>query len=324
MKVSQVYKNIKSVAGEVVDLLDSKLNYFLLLDSWRLSDYLSETSNLKSFGVIEDVTTAIAQLDSFTSMNFVWDTTFLQKHVSKGPLLVALEHDSPLIDHYLRYWAPAQMGLLLTSTMGKHDLLVHLRSLIVVKRPNGNHARLRFHDPKKVTGAFAALSETRCSTLMGPLKQVLWHEDIGKDHRWLLAENPQPTAPIHQQPGWFQFCAEEMEIFQQFNQYHLVNTLVKEITTIIDAKKTRDETQGIEYLINSSEDRLRILVEKGIEYGSKIRINEANQVKRLVKLALFHEPLLQKQAIKRVLCDTAQQADARLQQIENHVLAGAG
>ncbi len=324
MSISQAYRNINTIEGEVIDLLDSRLNHFLLLDSWKLADYVNCDQSEDSFDPKFELTEIISGLDPFTSTSLVWEHTFLEKHARVGPLLVELEHDSPLIEHYTENWAPAHLGLLLTSPMSKRDLLVHFRSLVVVNLPDGNQARLRFQDPKKVTAAFAALTETRCSSLMGPLKQVVWREDIGKDHRWLLAENHQPLAPVHQESRWFQFCKKEMEIINQFNQHHLVNNLVKEIISIIDEKKIRQETQGIEYLINASEARIRVLVEKGIEYGGKIRINDADQVKRFVKLALFHEPLLKKQAIKRVLCDTAKQADARLHQIEDHVLAGAG
>lgn len=136
----------------------------------------------------------------------------LERHEHMMPLLVELrglpegsriellervdhwssEHDMPLFSALLA--CPAEMS----------RLVFHLRRRMVLRRPGGNSAWLRFHDPRVFQHLRWLLTPAQMASLMGPVTAWTWYDPLRAC--WQEQECPQtdPRARLSLSPSQWQ------------------------------------------------------------------------------------------------------------------------
>lgn len=98
--------------------------------------------------------------------------TELDTHIKHGPLLIQLTPGSPCLSDYRQ--KPEQWpGLLLSSWQPADELLVHLRSMLIVRFEGKRKGILRYYDPQVASYFFPATEAV--ATWLGPIEQLFWY-----------------------------------------------------------------------------------------------------------------------------------------------------
>jgi hypothetical protein len=98
--------------------------------------------------------------------------TELSAHIEQGPWLIQLTPDSPWLSDYRQ--TPEQWpGLLLSTGQRTDELLVHLRSMLIVRFERKRKGVLRYYDPQVASYLFSATEAV--VTWLGPIEQLFWH-----------------------------------------------------------------------------------------------------------------------------------------------------
>jgi len=98
--------------------------------------------------------------------------TELSTHLEQGPWLIQLTPDSPCLFDYRQ--TPEQWpGLLLSSVQPSDELLVHLRSMLIVRFEGKRKGVLRYYDPQVASYLFSATEAV--APWLGPIEQVFWY-----------------------------------------------------------------------------------------------------------------------------------------------------
>ncbi len=171
----------------------------------------------------------VSAIDFFTTKEWLWNNTFLEQHQEDGPLLVNMEEDSALIPHYLSTWAIKNAAIMLFSPFELDTVMAHLQSIILIMMPDGNQARLRLHEPRKLAGILGALDSETQSSLMGPIEHIIWLENCGQDQSWYQADNKMPHLPVNTGLRWFCFNETQIQSFNRFEESWFIRNLAWKI-----------------------------------------------------------------------------------------------
>ena len=165
------------------DLPWSEQQAFLLLDGATLSD-LPERLKQLSPGAS---TVALYDSAPFTALRDI------------SPLLVAIEQpDEPIFQFYLQQ-AHEEWGVLLFSPVPAHDVVQHLRKLLIVELPEGLPVVLRLADAAVAQALFGSGDQR----LFGPLACVVMADSVSaiwQRHQPRLPECPELTTPYRLSP----------------------------------------------------------------------------------------------------------------------------
>lgn len=92
------------------------------------------------------------------------------------------------------------------TTVDDDEFIRHIKSLCLMRDPNGKPFVIRFYDPDYLTKWVAKLSEERLAVLLGPIEQIHWFYS-GKEQTLL---NPSPqNRPSQNEIAWFQLTESE-------------------------------------------------------------------------------------------------------------------
>lgn len=92
------------------------------------------------------------------------------------------------------------------TTADDDEFIRHIKSLCLMRDPNGKPFVIRFYDPDYLTKWVAKLSQERLAVLLGPIDQIHWFYS-GKEQTLL---NPSPqNSPSQKDIAWFQLSESE-------------------------------------------------------------------------------------------------------------------
>lgn len=151
---------------------------------------------LLNTSLFEDVLQELIAIDSMFTRRWFWEDTFLDEHKHRGPLLVMIEENSALLAWFVDEVAKLDKGILLISAEPMNTVLDHLHSFLEVA-VSGQIVRFRIEDPRKLGGPLAALDSSGFSSLMGPIKRILFRENIADTHKWILGINHNFSSVIY-------------------------------------------------------------------------------------------------------------------------------
>ena len=177
---------------------------YLLLESGLFDEWLLEQPEAQEDHTLSH---AVRDLDYTGMQRWVWRGTEYEDHDTRGPLLVQYQPGSALENAFVDVWPATSGAVHLTSTEPMETVLAHLRAILFVYMPNGNKARFRFQETAALGSVLQALTPQRAATLLGPVQQLLWRENLGPEYQWWRFSQ-MVNADVTR--GEFQFSAAEM------------------------------------------------------------------------------------------------------------------
>lgn len=169
---------------------------------------------------IPDIHTRLHQLAKHAAPHALYLTTQYAELASCGPVLVAVEPDSPLAQAFTEHWQ-ASAGIWLESDADEHTLIAHLRSLIHVQLEGGVPAFFRYYDPRITRLWLADLTRGERDRLMGPVCLIRLPDGL------LITRQTgdQPGAHYTDTP-WLSLNTQQLEQLGQASRQQFVDLLI--------------------------------------------------------------------------------------------------
>lgn len=183
---------------------DTSRSTYLLLESEILDEWLLAQPNTPEEHTIADT---VRSLDFTSTQRWVWRETEYHDYDTRGPMLVQYGPGSTLASTFVDVWSPAGGAVLLVTPEPIETVLAHLREILFVHMPDGKKARFRLQETVALASVLRALAPHRAGTLLGPVQELLWRENLGPDHQWWRYHQ---SAGAYQLQGGFQFSDPEM------------------------------------------------------------------------------------------------------------------
>lgn len=92
------------------------------------------------------------------------------------------------------------------TTADDEQFIQHIKSLCLMRNPNGKPFVIRFYEPDYLTKWVAKLSQERLAELLGPIEQIDWFYS-GKEQT--LRNPSQQNSPSKNDIAWFQLTESE-------------------------------------------------------------------------------------------------------------------
>ncbi|NBA95900.1 DUF4123 domain-containing protein [Pseudomonas sp. R5(2019)] len=199
---------------ELPEVEDESRATWLLLESEVLEEWLCQQPD-----AVEkpSIASEVRKTDYACSLSWVWSETEYDGHERRGPLLVRYYPGSALAARFQHDWSETDGAVSIASQSPPEQVLAHLRAILFVFMPNGNRARFRLQDTAALASVLHALSPYRAATLLGPLEQLQWRENLGPAHQWWRYVQPHGPHPVQ---GEFQFTDSEMALIDAGQMDH--------------------------------------------------------------------------------------------------------
>lgn len=254
----------------------------------------------------EDAWSDVCDIDFGTSKRWVWSDTFLDEHETDGPLLVELDSNSPLIPYYIDNWSIENSAVVIKTPYSMELLIQHLQSLILIMLPDSTQAKMRLQEPRKLAGILNSMQkDTDYIALMGPIQEIIWRENCGKQSRWLGALNEQTHEPKHTKDDmfWFQFQQEHMDIINTNEALYFIHQLAWKISEQFDID-------------------IKDAIEKTHQYTKEARQSgflQDSEMEHYVSLRFDFGDFNTDDTAKSLLVDQNYEPGGRLQQVRIHL-----
>jgi len=129
--------------------------------------------------------------------------TVLQDALEVSPLWVKTTNT------HLEFKKEYPLAPTFTTSSSEEEFIQHIKSLCLMKDPNGKPFVVRFYEPDYLTKWVARLSEERLAELLGPIQKISWfHEDKEETLINPFPKNMTPQTKI----AWFKLTEPEWKM----------------------------------------------------------------------------------------------------------------
>ena len=299
-------------------------NLYFIVESELLCDYEVETrfeENNDGFPVErEDAQYWIEQIDSRTDSEWILEDTQFDQNKKDGPLLVGLNKDSPLPEHYIKHWTQHRIGIFIQSDADIDEMQQHLSSLVLVNSETDSLVYFRLQEPRQLDGVLKSLDEYKQAELLGPIKNLIWCKDIGREYQWMSAENPNPTPASEQEAPWFNFTQAENERLDYYAEESFKYDVLSHL------KYRLIQQQDVPSPLHGKDDEyLMQQIEQGLSVATQYGYTENKHISRFILAILGNLELTQQRAdIIKKAQNPAVHPNRRINQLEQSIKQQGG
>lgn len=190
-----------------------ELTTYLLLDGAQIDDLLPQ----------------LYRLQGSPTLHQLYRQTAYAEWAESGPMLVRMEPDSPLAQHFDAHWR-ATAGVRLESAAEENALVEHLRSLVHVRLEGGQTALFRFHDPRILALWLEMLSPEERDRCMGPVQRFHLPSGDGQTLAIVRSDIPAEPARYAEQP-WLSLGADQLDTLNGAKQAAFDERLLQHLST---------------------------------------------------------------------------------------------
>lgn len=169
---------------------------------------------------IPDIHARLHQLAINAAPHALYLTTQYAELASCGPVLVAVEPDSPLAQAFAEQWQ-ARAGIWLETDADEHTLIAHLRSLIHVKLEGGVPAFFRYYDPRITRLWLADLTAGERDRLMGPVCLIRLPDGL-----LITRQTPNQPGAQYADTPWLSLSTQQLEHLSQASRTQFAQLLI--------------------------------------------------------------------------------------------------
>ncbi len=193
--------------------------------------------------LFEHVKSEVSEIDFASAPRWVWEDTALDEHKMKGPLLVSIEPESPLIAWFIENVSILDKGILLTSAYHITDVCHQLQLFLNVGL-NGDMVRFRIEDPRRLASVISSLNNNRLAQFLGPIRRVLLRENILDSSRWIMSINSNPRRTVKETS--FSFSENEVALMEKYSKRYFVRKCTRNLVLMFDLEEDHAEKLAIE------------------------------------------------------------------------------
>ena len=134
---------------------------------------------------------------------WVYEDTEFNDEKEHGPLLVEIDDDNKLLDHFINHWSQHHMGVIISTQANIETLIEHLLDLRYASIPNVDPLQkvlFRWYEPRQLFGILSSFDEKRTAYFMQVITRISWCE-------W-----------AYDQGIWYQIIKPELDIKNKDNE----------------------------------------------------------------------------------------------------------
>ncbi len=296
----------------------SQMNIFCLLETEVIERACYEKpqpddDEIPDVTRIDDI---IDEIDFLTMNEWIWLNSRWEENKEQGPYLVQLAKGSALLKFFISDLDPVDGGILFTSDRDISDIQEHLKSIMTVRLPDNDIAYFRLQEPLKLVGVLGALSESRATDLLVPIKQVFWLENCGTKSCWYHATNSSDYRnKKDRELEWFKWEREEIKYIDDYDLKHFKNNIFNTLSHQIDS----GEYMGIDlgHLKKYNEEELRKIIDKGILSAKNQHFTSEEVMKEFIFMWLHSPEVMNSSAANQIIQNEAEAAEVKVYLLNN-------
>ncbi|WP_321858485.1 DUF4123 domain-containing protein [Paraburkholderia tropica] len=213
-----------------LDFPSAQYQYLLLhtrtIEDWAYRPSPPDSSELSA--IAPSVVELVRAISPLARRRWLWEG--MSPQPERGPLLVEITNDAPLVEHAKAEWALSNGVLLIGAAGGMDELHRHLSSLTRLTMPDGGEALFAFK-PDELSAWLGALTVEDRRAWLGPMTQLLWRESRGPSSRWFrLEQAASGTTQVHL--GWFSLRSSELSAFEHQVRENFIAGVANELLTV--------------------------------------------------------------------------------------------
>ena len=158
---------------------------------------------------IDDLMPQLFRMQDSLSMHLLYRQTAYAEWAESGPLLIRMEPDSPLAEHFETHWR-ITAGVRLESSADEEVLAEHLRSLVHARLASGQTILFRYYDPRILPLWLDGVSPEERDRYMGPVQRFYLPSSAGQTLAIEHSDMPTEAARYAEQP-WLSISDEQLD-----------------------------------------------------------------------------------------------------------------
>ena len=299
-------------------------NLYFVAESELLCDYEVEKrfeENNDGFPVErKDALYWLEQIDWRIDFAWVLEDTQFDQNKKDGALLVGLNKDTPLPEHYIKHWTQHRIGIFIQSDADIDEMQQHLSSLVLVNGEIDGMVYFRLQEPRQLDTIIKSLNKYRQAELLGPIQHLIWCKDIGREYQWMHAENPNPTPAIQQEAPWFNFTQAEEERMDYYTEINF------KLAVLSHLKHWLTQQQDTPSPLHGKDDEaLMEQIDEGLSVAAQYGYTNNQHISRFILAILGNLVVTQQHAdIIRKAQNPAVHPNRRINQLEQSIKEQGG
>ena len=252
----------------------------------------------------------IGEVDPHTIDTQIWEDTPFDDFKNIGPHLSHYHGNTKLIEKYLSLWGDWHVGVFVDA-LSEDALIDHLRSLLLVNMPEEGEVHYRLQESRKLAGIINALdSEERVSTLLGPIKSMVWQQNCGADQAYFQVQNPNPHE-TNDSMGWFSFTPSEKQKIDKAELIWFKRSIVSSVLKTVE----NDATQ-VEHLKKYKPEEIESFLDNGYEAARKKKIYSEDGLRFFLINSLYYPEFMNDKDAARIVNQEHWVESKRLNQLK--------
>jgi len=237
----------------------------------------------------------ISEVDPHTIDTQIWEDTPFDDFKNIGPHLSHYHAGTKLIEKYLSLWGDWHVGVFVDA-LSEDTLIEHLRSLLLVNMPEEGEVHYRLQESRKLAGIINALdSEERVSTLLGPIKSMVWQQNCGADKTYFQVQNPNPHE-TNNEMGWFSFTPSEKQKIDKAELIWFKRSIVSSVL-----KTVENDEKHVEHLKKYKPEEIESFLDKGYEVARNKKIYSEDGLRFFLINSLYYPDFMNSKDAARIV-----------------------
>ena len=189
---------------------------------------------------VDNLIARIYEVEPVPNIHLLYQRTRYEELADVGPLLVAVQPASELVNTFAQHWQ-ATAGIWLESDASEDLLVQHLRSLVHAQ-VEGVTVLLRYYDPRITALWLGSLSDSERDVLMGPISRIRL-SGTGQE-AVLQRSNPTADAARYDDTPWLKLSSEQLEHMTSAKEGAFAQQLLAHLQRYYPESLNSLDTQG--------------------------------------------------------------------------------
>jgi len=138
-------------------------------------------------------------------------------------------------------------------------------------------------------------SEERVSTLLGPIKSMVWQQNCGADKTYFQVQNPTPHE-TNNKMGWFSFTPSEKQKIDKAELIWFKRSIVSSVL-----KTVENDEKHVEHLKKYKPEEIESFLDKGYEVARNKKIYSEDGLRFFLINSLYYPDFMNSKDAARIV-----------------------
>ena len=242
------------------------------IKSFSAKNLISENTHylLLEGDLNENLYDEVSSIEFKVSKQWVYEDTEFNDEKEHGPLLVELDAEHKLLNHFISHWSQQHMGVIISTQESIEILIQHLLDLRYVTIPNGDPLQkvlFRWYEPRQFVGLLKGFDDRDISYFMSPITSISWCEWAYDQGLWYQVIKPEIENVPDFSPK-FEITQVMIESMDKQDEKYFVREVTREL---IDEHPDLLKKGSEKALDASILKQTRLAISKGIDRRNNIK-----------------------------------------------------